>query len=81
MRSNQLSAVVMLLEAGAEKNAARYDGSTALHLAAMGGNLEMTQQLVALEVDVARENNSGVTAAALARQYGNTEVADAIAPR
>ena len=50
-------------------------------VAAMGGNLEMTQQLVALEVDVARENNSGVTAAALARQYGNTEVADAIAPR
>ena len=33
------------------------------------------------QVDVARENNSGVTAAALARQYGNTEVADAIAPR
>ena len=31
VRSNQLSAVVMLLEAGAEKNAVRYDGSTALH--------------------------------------------------
>ena len=78
VKCNHLNIAVMLLEHGADADAVRGDGYTALHLCAISGNAEVVRQLVGAGADATILSKAGVSAAQLALQYSHTEVAEAI---
>src|SRR5690606_29517038 len=57
-----IDAVKLLLEAGADPNAATPAGDSALHLAATDGKLDIVQALAEGGADLAMENGAGKTA-------------------
>jgi ankyrin repeat protein len=61
-RAAHISAVKLLLEAGANPNAVSPKGDTALHIAAHDGKLEPLRELVAGGADVNARNAAGQTA-------------------
>jgi ankyrin repeat protein len=69
---NPADAVKVLLEAGADPNAANPKGDTALHIAAYGGRLEPLRELIAGGADVTVRDAAGLTA---------LELVDKMAPR
>ena len=66
--------VRVLIEAGADKNAAVQDGATALMLAAVNGYLEVVQVLLEAGADKNAALQDGATALMLAAQNGHLEV-------
>ena len=70
-----LEVVRLLLEAGAEKDARRADGKTALQLAAWGGQTEMVQLLLENGADVNVEDENENKALEHATCIGRLEVA------
>jgi ankyrin repeat protein len=67
-------AVLSLLQAQADVNAAQGDGATALHWAAYLGDAETTALLIRAGAQVGTPNNYGVTPLALASQNGNARI-------
>lgn len=68
--------VQLLLEKGADANAAQADQMTALHWAAYHDDLRMAQQLLAAKADVRAANRYGVTPLSLACTNGNGQLID-----
>ena len=74
-----VEAVQSLLEDGADPNAARGDGLTALHLAAQAGNLEISELLLGAGADVAATSRlGGYTPLHLAAEGGRASVVRAL---
>ena len=72
-------AVMALLKKAADVNAAQGDGMTALHWAAMNGDLEMTQMLLVAGANVRATTRLGTyTPLYLASQQGHAGVIDAL---
>ena len=69
-----LEVVQVLLEAGADKNAATQDGETALMAAARDGHLEVVQVLLDAGADKNAAKQNGATALMLAAQNAYLEV-------
>ncbi|CAK9019884.1 unnamed protein product [Durusdinium trenchii] len=69
-----LEVVRMLLEAGAEKNAATQDGETALMAAARDGHLEVVQVLLEAGAEKNAATQDGETALMAAARDGHLEV-------
>jgi ankyrin repeat protein len=69
-----LSEVQRLLAEGAEVNAKKNDGATALMAASEGGRLEVVQALLAKGAEVNAKKRDGATALILASQKGHREV-------
>ncbi len=65
----------MLLEHGADPNAAQGEGFTPLQGAAQNGQMEMVALLLAHGADPRQKNDRGQTAADIAAEAGHTEVA------
>jgi ankyrin repeat protein len=61
----------IVLEAGADPNARQQRGFTAMHEAALNGNLPLIELLLAHGADAASANDEGVTPADLARSKGH----------
>jgi ankyrin repeat protein len=77
-----LGGVRWLLEHGADPNVRNLrDGETALHAAALSGNVEQARLLLEHGVDVTLARNDGRTAYALAVRSGHTEIAGLLAER
>jgi len=73
------AAVKALLKSAADVNAAQGDGMTALHWAAMNGDLELTQMLVVAGANVRATTRLGTyTPLFLASQQGHAPVIDAL---
>ena len=67
--------VAKLLKAGADANAARWDGETALMIAANAGSVDVVKQLIARGADVnLAESRKGQTALMWAAAEGHPEV-------
>lgn len=66
--------VARLLEAGANPNARQHGGWTALHAAALHGDVEMARALIAHGADPSCRADDGSTAADLARKNGHEGV-------
>jgi len=64
-----------LLEAGADPDAAQNAGITALHAAAMTGNVAIADALLDAGADVTLADDEGTTPAAYARRGGHDELA------
>jgi ankyrin repeat protein len=78
-RAHDLAAVKALLKTGADVNAAQGDGMTALHWAAMQGDQDLVQMLLAAGANVrATTRLGGYTALHLASQGGHSQVAAAL---
>ena len=73
--------VRMLLAKGADPNAKSQSGSTALHTVAFTGDGASLDLLLNHGADGAIRNNEGKTAADVARERGNQEVADLLVTR
>ena len=73
--------VRLLLDKGADPNANAQSGSTPLHTVAFTGDRASLELLVKHGADRAIKNNDGKTAADIARERGNQEVADLLAAR
>jgi len=67
--------VKLLLDHGANPDAAEASGYTPLHTAAGHGNREIIALLLAAGADNQRQNRDGQTPAGIARQYGHPEIA------
>jgi uncharacterized protein len=72
--------VRMLLDKGADPNAKSQSGSTALHTVAYTGDRASLDLLLEHRADPAIKNKEGKTAAEIARERGNVEIADLLAP-
>ncbi len=70
-----------LLTERCDINAANHAGQTALMMAALFGRTDVVKLLVAHGADPTRKDLSGNTAAGLARQQGNAEMAALIERR
>jgi ankyrin repeat protein len=70
----------MLLERGADVNAADANGWTPLHLAAASGDPDLVRLVLRHRPFVDPENRDGITPIALARSGGHTEVLDLLGP-
>ena len=73
-RNGHLDIVRLLLEAGADKDAARQNGSTALHTAAWNGHLDVVRFLLEAGADKDAAAQSGGTALHTAAQSGNLDI-------
>jgi hypothetical protein len=71
--------VALLLERGADVDAAQRGGYTALHSAAHNGNEELARVLLAAGADPTRATDDGRTPADLAAEAGHAELARALA--
>lgn len=70
--------VELLLARGAEVDARSPNQSTPLMLAARNGHMDAVRRLLAAGADSGLQNDQGYTAAAWARDAGNTDAADLI---
>ena len=78
-RARDLAAVKTLLKTGTDVNAAQGDGMTALHWAAMQGDQDLVQMLLAAGANVrATTRLGGYTALHLATQGGHSQAAAAL---
>ncbi|KAF5713682.1 ankyrin protein [Fusarium globosum] len=66
--------VMDLLGSGANPNIAGYNGDTALHFAAMLGDVEIVEKLLEREVDIHRSNSEGNIPVIEAVRHGNESV-------
>ena len=73
--------VALLIERGADVDAAQHGGYTPLHCAAANGNGELVQMLLAAGADATRKSDEGATAAALAAERGHAELAGRLEDR
>ncbi|XP_041647764.1 cyclin-dependent kinase 4 inhibitor C [Cheilinus undulatus] len=73
-RDGHKDTVRVLLDYGANPNMVDDRGNLPLHLAAMGGHLELTQLLIGCTLDPQTRNGQGYTAAELAQHHGKTDV-------
>jgi uncharacterized protein len=71
----------MLLDKGADPNAKAQSGSTPLHTVGFTGDRASLDLLLKHGADPAITNNDGKTAAEIARERGNQEVADLLVTR
>jgi len=71
----------VLLDHGAQVDAADEDGRTSLTIAAMRGNLKLVQLLLQHAADVAHTDNKGKTAAAYAEEEGYREITAMLASK
>ena len=74
--ARQRSIAGMLLERGADPNAAQAGGSTRLHSAAHLGDAEMVEMLLAHGADPALASDDGRDAAAMAAEREHAALAD-----
>jgi len=72
--SRSVNVVKLLLDHGADPNAAEGNGMTPLHTAAGGGNREIVDMLLAAGADKTRRATDGSTAADVARAHGHAEI-------
>ncbi|MDD5676992.1 MAG: ankyrin repeat domain-containing protein [Kiritimatiellae bacterium] len=70
---NRLDEVKLLLEKGADINAANNIGITPLHLAALAGHNDMVALLLAHKADVKTKDVFGLTSLHCAAQYGHAK--------
>lgn len=75
---NHLAVAKVLLEAGADPNAAQADEFVPIHAAAQNGNAEMIRLLLEYGADPTLETSDGSTAVDFARQSGSDEVLAAL---
>jgi ankyrin repeat protein len=68
----------MLIDAGADVNAANRLGRTPVHIAARWGNPECLRILIDAGANLRTPSNNGTTRLEAARQSGNQECADMI---
>jgi len=73
--------VRMLLDKGADPNAKSQSGSTPLHTVGFTGDRASLDLLLEHGADAAIKNNDGKTAADIARERGNSEIADLLVAR
>ena len=73
-QQGHLEVVRLLLEAGADMNAANTDGTTALFVAAEWGYLEVVRLLIEAEADMNAKDAHGDTALLVAAMRGHLEV-------
>jgi ankyrin repeat protein len=73
-KGGHTAAAAALLDHGADVNAAREDGETALHRAAYQGNLALVKLLVERGADIYKTTRGGETAYHLAGKQGEREV-------
>jgi ankyrin repeat protein len=78
--ARDIEIVRMLLEQGADPNARSHSGSTALHTVGFTGDRVGVDLLLKHGADPAIRNNDGKTASDVARERGNGEIADLLAP-
>jgi hypothetical protein len=71
----------LLLDAGADVKAADVDGTTALHMAAQGGQVAVARRLLDLGADVNAEAQGGLTPLLAARDNRHSEMERLIASR
>jgi ankyrin repeat protein len=71
VKSGDRAGVVRLLEAKADVNRAELDGTTALHWAVRGNDLDMADRLIRAGANVKTKNRYGVTPLYLAAQNGS----------
>lgn len=75
VESGNVALLDLLLSHGAKPDAVEFLEATPLHSAAARGSREMVERLLAAGADRERKTKDGKTAAALARQYGHSEIA------
>ena len=74
-KNGRTQTVAELLELGADVDAANYNGTTALMIAALNGHTEIVAALLSCErIDVNAANSNGSTALIFAAQNGYTEI-------
>jgi len=73
IRSGDMAAVHAALKRGADVNAAESDGTTALHWASYGDDVEMVSLLLSKGADVDAENRYGVRPLSLASMGGHSD--------
>jgi ankyrin repeat protein len=78
VKEGNRTAVRTLITQNANVNAAEPDGTTALHWAVRGDDLQTTQLLIRAGANVKAANRYGITAAHLAAQNGNATIIDAL---
>jgi ankyrin repeat protein len=71
----------LLVDKGADPNAKAQSGSTPLHTVAFTGDRASLDLLLKHGADPALTNNEGKTAADIARERGNQEIADLLVAR
>lgn len=76
--AGDMSRVAELLSQGADPDWRAHGGGTALHQAAARGNLQLVRMLLKAGADRSATNSDGFTAEDMARQNGDTDVAEAL---
>lgn len=76
-----LDGVRLLLESGADPNARQHGGYVVLHSAALHGNVELIDLLLAAEADVNAATDDGRTAIDFAREKGRDAAAEHLRAR
>jgi ankyrin repeat protein len=71
----------IVLEAGADPNARQQAGYTAMHEAALNGNIELVELLLQHGADPSVANDEGVTPIELARSKGHARAVELLEPK